>query len=540
MGSGLIRPAKPGELSFEKSFAAACNLFDLVVGKTTRARSEITTLELLNFRSINRPMSSRSGPIPIDDDHLGEATRLSPPQFVQDLPRGPSHLGAIAHRGLRFRGTKTISGRPVARPMDYPPRVRAVLDRAKADQGDTVLVVAKGERYEGTLMPHHGFSGEDILTVKLPNGYNIGIAAADIESVDVTAKHSPASIERRLPPPTTAKPTLAVLGTGGTIASYVDYRTGAVHPAVTAEELVFSVPELLDICNVRARVIYSIYSENLKPENWQHLARETGKELNGGATGVLIPHGTDSLHFTTAALSFMLRDLTGPVVVVGAQRSSDRPSSDAALNLISAARVGIANLGEVVAVMHGETSDTFGQIHRGTKVRKMHSSRRDAFRSLNATPLGRVLPDGTVELSDRALPRARGPTKVDDALDTNVALVAFYPGQRPTELEAILQGRHGVVIAGTGLGHVSEDLIPVLHRATRDGGHGPGPPEGGGHRGSGYDAGDGLREAHVGPRPHARASGSRAGDGDERGGRNQSEDRPRRVRRVNRAPPTAR
>lgn len=353
--------------------------------------------------------------------------------------------------------------------MDYPPRVRTLLDRANADQGDAVVVRAKGERYEGTLMPHHGFSGEDILTVKLPNGYNIGIAVGDIESVEVTAKHAPASIERRLPPSTKSKPTVAVLGTGGTIASYVDYRTGAVHPAVTAEELVFSVPELLDICNVRARVIYSIYSENLKPENWQVLARETGKELNGGATGVLIPHGTDTLHFTTAALSFMLRDLTGPVVVVGAQRSSDRPSSDAALNLISAARVGVANLGEVVAVMHGETSDTFGQIHRGTKVRKMHSSRRDAFRSLNATPLGRVLPDGTVELSDRALPRARGPTKVDDALDPNVALVAFYPGQRPAELEAILQGRHGVVIAGTGLGHVSEDLIPILHRATRDG-----------------------------------------------------------------------
>src|SRR5713226_9013116 len=338
----------------------------------------------------------------------------------------------------RFRGT-----------MEYPPRVRALLDRAKADQGDSVVVRAKGERYEGTLMPHHGFSGDDILTVKLPNGYNIGITVGDIESIEVTAQHTPATVQRRLPPPTKGKPTVAVLGTGGTIASYVDYRTGAVHPAVTAEELVFSVPELLDVCNVRARVIYSIYSENLKPENWQHLAREAGKELNGGATGVLIPHGTDTLHFTSAALAFMLRDLTGPVVVVGAQRSSDRPSSDAALNLISAARVGIANLGEVVAVMHGET--------------------RDAFRSLNATPLGRVLPDGTVELSDRALPRAWGPTKVDDALDTNVALVAFYPGQRPTELEAILQGRHGVVIAGTGLGHVSEDLIPVLHRATRDG-----------------------------------------------------------------------
>ncbi|TLZ72033.1 MAG: Glu-tRNA(Gln) amidotransferase subunit GatD [Methanobacteriota archaeon] len=353
--------------------------------------------------------------------------------------------------------------------MDYPPRVRALLDRAQAEGGDTVVVRAKGERYEGTLMPHHGFSGEDILTVKLPSGYNIGIAVGDIEAVEVTAKHEATRADRRLPPPTKDKPIVAVLGTGGTIASYVDYRTGAVHPAVTAEELVFSVPELLEVCNVRARVIYSIFSENLKPENWQRLAREVAKELGSGAAGVIIPQGTDTLHFTTAALSFMVRDLTGPVVVVGAQRSSDRPSSDAASNLLSAAHVSVANLGEVVAVMHGETSDTFGQIHRGTKVRKMHSSRRDAFRSLNVTPLGRVHPDGTVELTDRALPRARGPTKVDDALEMKVALVTFYPGQRPTELEAILQGLRGIVIAGTGLGHVAHDLVPILHRATRDG-----------------------------------------------------------------------
>jgi len=353
--------------------------------------------------------------------------------------------------------------------MDYPPRVRTLLDREKADQGDTVVVHAKGGQYEGVLMPHHGFSGEDIVTVKLPSGYNVGIAVGDIESVEVTAKRAPTSVARRLPPPSKDKPTVAVLGTGGTIASYVDYRTGAVHPAVTAEELVFSVPELLEVCNVRARVIYSIYSENLKPENWQNLAREAGRELNAGATGVVIPHGTDTLHFTTAALSFMLRDLTGPVVVVGSQRSSDRPSSDAALNLLSAARVGISNLGEVVALMHGETSDTFGAIHRGTKVRKMHSSRRDAFRSLNTSPLGRVHPDGRVELSDRALPRAPGPTKVDDALDSKVGLTYFYPGQRPAELEGILRDLHGLVIAGTGLGHVSQDMTPVLHRATRDG-----------------------------------------------------------------------
>ncbi len=353
--------------------------------------------------------------------------------------------------------------------MEYPPRVRALLDQSKADQGDAVVVGARGERYDGILMPHTGFSGEDILTVKLPNGYNIGIAVADIESVEVTAKHTPVSAKRHLPPSKKDKPTVAVLGTGGTIASYVDYRTGAVHPAVTAEELVFSVPELLDVCNVRARVIYSIYSENLKPENWQHLAREAAKELNSKTAGVIIPHGTDTLHFTTAALSFMLRDLTGPVVVVGAQRSSDRPSSDAATNLLGAARVATADIGEVVAVMHGETSDSFGVIHRGTKVRKMHSSRRDAFRSLNAAPLGRILLDGRVELAGPVLPRGAGPTKVDETIDTKVALVYFYPGQRPAELEQALRGMHGAVIAGTGLGHVAHDLIPVLHGAIRDG-----------------------------------------------------------------------
>ncbi|HKW42583.1 MAG TPA: Glu-tRNA(Gln) amidotransferase subunit GatD [Thermoplasmata archaeon] len=353
--------------------------------------------------------------------------------------------------------------------MDYPPRVKALLDRAGAGQGDSVVVHARGERFDGTLMPHHGFSGEDILTLKLATGYNVGIAVGEIESIEVTARTTARELRRQLPPPAKDKPTVAVLSTGGTIASYVDYRTGAVHPAVTAEELVFSVPELLDICNVRARVVYSIFSENLKPENWLHLSREAAKELDSGAAGVIVPHGTDTLHFTTAALSFMLRDLTGPVVVVGSQRSSDRPSSDAALNLLSAARVATSNLGEVVAVMHGETSDSFGQIHRGTKVRKMHASRRDAFRSLNANPLGRVEPDGRVALADRALPRSPGPTKVDEVLDPKVALVFFYPGQRPSELEGILNGIHGLVVAGTGLGHVAHDIVPVLHRATRDG-----------------------------------------------------------------------
>ena len=353
--------------------------------------------------------------------------------------------------------------------MDYPRKVQAILDRAHAGPGDGVRVTARGATYEGVVMPHHGFSGEDILTVKLGNGYNIGIVAGDVEALEVSSKGTPSKADRRLPPPSEGRPTVAVLGTGGTIASYVDYRTGAVHPAVTAEQLVFSVPELLEVCNVRARMIFSVYSENLKPDHWRQLARETASELNGGATGVVIPHGTDTLHFTTAALAFMLRDLSGPVVVVGAQRSSDRPSSDAAPNLLAAAHAATANLGEVVAVMHGETSDSHADIHRGAKVRKMHASRRDAFRSMNDTPIGRVTVDGKVELEGRALPRSKGPVRVDDKLDAKVALLTFHPGQTPEEVEAVAHDVHGLVIAGTGLGHVAQDLIPALARAAKDG-----------------------------------------------------------------------
>jgi len=353
--------------------------------------------------------------------------------------------------------------------MEYPPAVEKLFKKAGAAIGDTVAVTTRDKRFEGVAMPHHAFSGVDVLTVKLANGYNVGIAVADITKLELVSKQTPTARNAATIPTAAGKPTIAVLGTGGTIASYVDYRTGAVHPAVTAEELVFSVPELLELANVKARVVYSVYSEDLKPENWQRLAEETAKELNAGAQAVVIPHGTDTLHFTTAALSFMLKDLTGPVIVVGAQRSSDRPSSDAAMNLISAARLATANLGDVVGVMHGETGDTFALVHRGTKVRKMHSSRRDAFRSINAAPLGKVHDDGRVELSPEARPREKGPVHADTRLDSNVVLVHFFPGMKARQLDTVLDDCHGAVIAGTGLGHTAHDLIPVLTKSIRAG-----------------------------------------------------------------------
>ena len=258
---------------------------------------------------------------------------------------------------------------------------------------------------------------------------------------------------------------VSIIGTGGTIACYIDYRTGAVHPASSAKELAFSVPEIFDICNVKTQVAYQILSENIQIDHWKKLAYEIAKELNGGAKGVVVPHGTDTLGYTAAALSFMLKELSGPVVLVGAQRSSDRPSSDAAQNLLAAAIVASkSDIGEVVVTMHEEISDTMTSVHRGSKVRKFHTSRRDAFKSVNDTPIG-LIKNGEIEINQKYKKIKKGTVKVDDRMEPDVAMVYSYPGLKPEDIPK----KKGVVLIGTGLGHVPEILIPRIKELTKQG-----------------------------------------------------------------------
>jgi glutamyl-tRNA(Gln) amidotransferase subunit D len=240
-----------------------------------------------------------------------------------------------------------------------------------------------------------------------------------------------------------------------------------VHPATTAEELAFAVPEIFDVAEVRPRVVFQVFSEDLTPGHWRQLAQEVAREFQQGARGVVIPHGTDTLAYSAAALGIMLRDLPGPVILVGAQRSSDRPSSDAALNLHGAVLAAAkADLGEVAVLMHGTTSDAALALHRGTRVRKMHTSRRDAFQSINCQPLGEVR-EGEVTLAPHARPPAKGPVRAEHQLEEEVGLVWSYPGMKPEELERAA-GR-GLVIAGSGLGHVPQRLIPTVAKLTKRG-----------------------------------------------------------------------
>ncbi|MEB3778976.1 MAG: Glu-tRNA(Gln) amidotransferase subunit GatD [Desulfurococcales archaeon] len=337
--------------------------------------------------------------------------------------------------------------------------------------------LSDGMEVTGVLMPRYEAERRPIIVVKLPNGYNIGIRAdrvREIEGLGLLEKGAPGApvpLLEEEPQPPEAK--VAILGTGGTIASRVDYETGAVKPSLSQEELVLAVPEILEYAMIDAEEIYAVLSEDMKPGMWARLVEEVARRIESGYDGVVIAHGTDTMGYTAAALSFAFhRGLPVPVALVGAQRSSDRPSSDAAFNLLSAVIVASrAPFAEVTVVMHGETGDTYALAHRGTRVRKMHTSRRDAFQSINALPLAKVWPsDGRIEVLDPNH-RRRGEQElvVDNGFDDKVALIKHFPGDIATVIDALVdKGYHGIVIEGTGFGHIASDAIPSIERAVEE------------------------------------------------------------------------
>ena len=174
---------------------------------------------------------------------------------------------------------------------------------------------------------------------------------------------------------------------------------------------------------------------------------------------------------TGCALSYFLRNLPVPVVLVGSQRSSDRPSSDGPRNILYAAQLaGYENFAEVVISMHGTPSDSYNLVHRATRCRKMHSARRDTFRTLSDIPLGKIDDSGTTWLKDDVKPRSNVEDFYLDAkIDSRVGMLYFYPGMNPDLLESMVDlGYHGVVVIGTGLAHVGTDVYPALDRAQEE------------------------------------------------------------------------
>jgi glutamyl-tRNA(Gln) amidotransferase subunit D len=330
-------------------------------------------------------------------------------------------------------------------------------------------------RFEGLVLPRSETSDELHLVLKLDSGYNIGIRHDTILSLEKTGyREAHYQIPEKEFPRDPVNPSVKLLGTGGTIASRLDYRTGAVIPAFSPGELYGSVPELADICNLDTEKLFGVFSENMGPEQYLVLAEKIGEAIRDGYDGVMVGHGTDTMHHTAAALSFMVQRPPVPIIMVGSQRSSDRPSSDAAQNLINAAwAAGHGPIAEVLVCMFGPTSDLYNLLHRGTRVRKMHSSVRSTFRTLGDIPVAMVEKGKVTTLKDDWLPRRQDrDVLVQPAYDERVTLVYYYPGMQPDVIDAIVErGYRGIVIAGTGLGHVNRLIYPALERASAAGVH---------------------------------------------------------------------
>ena len=351
----------------------------------------------------------------------------------------------------------------------YRGRALEVLQSFKALVWSDAKIVTADGSYIGIILPRSETADPDHVVLKLRSGYNIGVAVDRIQDVEIQGrKEAHYKIPEKEFPFDPRKPRVKLLGTGGTIASRLDYRTGAVIPAFSPGELYGSVPELADICNLETEKIYGVFSENMGPEQYIGTAKAIAREIEKGVQGIVIGHGTDTMHHTAAVLSFMVQNSPVPIVMVGSQRSSDRPSSDAALNLMHSVKTAAeSDIAEVLVCMFGPTSDIYGLLHRGTRVRKMHSSYRSTFRTIGDIPIAMVSREKITPLrQDYKRRRTDRGVVLNTAFEEKVSIVYYYPNMKPDIIDSLVEnGYRGIVIAGTGLGHVNKPLYPALKRA---------------------------------------------------------------------------
>ncbi len=359
--------------------------------------------------------------------------------------------------------------------MTYTEKIQKKLKEENISTMDRIKVEKQENTYKGTLMPNTAMSDPESLTIKLDNGYNIGIEYSNqtkikkLETIEKKQKRTEIEQDE-------SKPPISILSTGGTISSKVDYETGGVKPALTAEEIIADIPEVTDHAYIRNyEQITQKLSEDIDSETWKEIAEAVKKELNNGSRGVIITHGTDTMHYTSAALSFMLEDLSKPVVLTGAQRSIDRGSTDAAMNLTcSAIAAAKSDIGEVGIVMHDTMNDDHCNYIRGVNAKKMHTSRRDTFRPINDLPIAKIKPNGEIEEIQDHVEYKNKETKTRARFEEKVTILKAYPESDPDIINHYEEKDYkGYIIEGTGLGHVptqaEKTWIPKIKQLTKEG-----------------------------------------------------------------------
>jgi len=349
----------------------------------------------------------------------------------------------------------------------YRGKSLAFLQKNNVRVGDVVKVIADSS-YSGILMPRYEYSDDEHIVLKLKSGYNIGL---EIDKIKIETESSTNMKKENLPQVQVDPklPKLLLISTGGTIASRIDYRTGGVTPALTAAELNAAVPELGKIANIDTEVLFSEYSENLLPEHWKKIAERIDSCIRTEYKGIIVAHGTDTMQYTAAALSFALTGIPIPVALVGSQRSSDRPSSDAALNLISAAKFLVeSNTSGIYVVMHNSINDDEVACHWGTRVRKNHTSRRNAFQTISGSPAYIVKNDSIEKNPQFNYVKREYTPRIN--FDTRIALVKYYPGLDPKIVDYIISSRYkAIIFEGTGLGHIGKIMYESVGKAKKKG-----------------------------------------------------------------------
>ena len=338
----------------------------------------------------------------------------------------------------------------------YSEQIEGALKKAGIDPGDEIKLTTTKGTFEGVLMLNSEFGDRDVIIIKLKSGYNIGVKADGKTQIEMLARRKESfAFPKAELEANKSLPEVTIIATGGTIGSKVDYETGGVYMTTKPEELMYLVPELSEIAEIKINNLMGVSSEDMTYKEWVRIADAVAEALNKGSRGVVILHGTDIMHYTSAALSFMLEGLNAPVVLTGAQRSTDRGSSDGFMNLACAVHLAAkSDIAEVGICMHSSTSDDFCIFTRGTKVRKMHTSRRDAFKPVNNRPIAKVNAEGVIEyVSDyRRMTAGKSKVRLASKFEPQVALLKFYPNSDPEIIDHYIEkGYKGIIIEGTGL-----------------------------------------------------------------------------------------
>ena len=351
----------------------------------------------------------------------------------------------------------------------YSGKSLSLLKENNAKVGDSIKITSD-LTYTGILMPRYESGDDSHIILKLKSGYNVGININEIQEIEVIPSQEIKSEHVEKQKENLSLPKILLISTGGTIASKVDYRTGAVTPALSASELNEAVPELAKIANIDSEVLFSEYSENLQPEHWLKIAEKLDSISNSDYAGIIIAHGTDTMHYTSSFLSFALSGFPVPIALVGSQRSSDRPSSDAALNLIAATKfLTESNVKGIFVVMHNNASDETVVCHKGTRVRKNHTSKRGAFETMGDDPAF-IITENKIKknMGDDFFKNTKYEPKL--RLDTKVSLVKYHPGYDPKQVENLTKlGFKAIIFEGTGLGHVGKTMYNAIKDAKKKG-----------------------------------------------------------------------